>query len=69
MNWLDLEMGADMTGFIEFGHQERPGRMTMSQGEQLMLPMLEKAPLRLPPPKKEDEEEKVNGTCSEKTED
>ena len=63
MNWLDLEMGADMTGFIEFGRQNRPQRMTMSQGEQLLL---------LPAPEKKGPrdpvEERVKATCSETTE-
>jgi hypothetical protein len=63
-NWLDLEMGADLTGWMEFGDQKnKHKRMTMSQGEQLSL---------LPAPKTEGpldpKEEKVLATCSEKTE-
>ena len=69
MNWLDLEMGTDMTGHIEYGHQEAmPRRMTMSQGEQLLLlPAPEKKPPK--PPPIDDEEKKVSAVSSEKTED
>lgn len=63
LTWLDLEMGGDMTGIIEYGHQsEQPPRMTMSRSDS-QLPLL-------PAPKKEgkqreEKEEKVSSTVGE----
>jgi hypothetical protein len=62
-NWLDFEMGGDLTGWMEFGDQsEKPKRMTMSQEQFPLLPAPEtKGP-------HDPVEEKVKATCSEKTE-
>lgn len=63
-NWLDLEMGGDLTGWMEFGDQgDKPKRMAM-----LPAPVSEDGPHGEPIPK-EPKEEPVNATCSEKTEE